>query len=557
MAQVVYLKVHNLVGQAELGDAILQHTADFVQCLEDGYGIAALHHFSGKGESCRATAHYGHLRCIGIRFRGFRFGKSLLQTGISFIISCEAFEVADGHGLGVHLVVDATALALLLLRTNTATDGRKRTGFFQGMGGIQKLAFLNVLDEAGNVDTHRATFHATWVETVEAAMGFLLRLFSCEALVHLLLERPRPIGGIKFRHLLAGYCHTLLGFHGRTEFLTPSGIAALVGFGRNSGLPGNFHISSCFNISGHCGWFFGRLCGHATLCGLLVEDFLGGTLLGLESSETFQHFIEVHLMAVELRPVHANELGLSAHGDAASTAHARAVHHDGVERDIGGNVVFLGQKANELHHDSRADGEAFVHLLAPDDLLDTFGDQSFLSVAAIVGHDDHFITAGAHFLFEDDEILVTSGKHRDDAVAGSFESLHDGEHGCHPHTAACTDHGAEVLNVCGLSQRANDIGNAVARLQSTEFGGRNADFLHYEGNGAGHGVGFGYGEGHTFAARANTYYHEVARLTRTGYKRSLDHQAVDVLREAFFTDYSVHAFWDIDMKVCQNDLAAP
>ena len=55
------------------------------------------------------------------------------------------------------------------------------------------------------------------------------------------------------------------------------------------------------------------------------------TLNILESPHTFQHLVEVHLMTIEFRTIHAYELRLSAHGDTASTTHTRTIHHDGVQ----------------------------------------------------------------------------------------------------------------------------------------------------------------------------------------------------------------------------------
>ena len=92
-----------------------------------------------------------------------------------------------------------------------------------------------------------------------------------------------------------------------------------------------------------------------------------------ECAHTFQHLVEIYLMSVELRTVYTYELGLPAYGDAARAAHARSVHHDGIERHIGRNLVFLSEQADELHHDCRPDSETLVHLLAPDDFFHAFG----------------------------------------------------------------------------------------------------------------------------------------------------------------------------------------
>ena len=104
------------------------------------------------------------------------------------------------------------------------------------------------------------------------------------------------------------------------------------------------------------------------------------TLYVLERTHAFEHLIEVHLMTVKLRTIHADKLGLSTHRNAAGTTHTCTIYHDGVERNVGGHIVFLGEQTAEFHHDGRADGETFVHRLALDDLLDAFGNQTFRAV---------------------------------------------------------------------------------------------------------------------------------------------------------------------------------
>ena len=263
-------------------------------------------------------------------------------------------------------------------------------------------------------------------------------------------------------------------------------------------------------------------------------------LVGLEGAHAFQHLVEVHLVAVELGAVDADKLGLAAHGDAAGAAHARAVHHDGVERYVGGDVIFLGQQADELHHDGRADGEALVHLLAQDDLFHAIGHQTFLPVAAVVGHDDDLVAGGTHLFFQDNQFLGASGQDGDDAIAGSLQSLYDGQHRGDSHAASGADHGAELLDVRGLSQGAYDVGDVVAFVQFAEAGGGEAYFLHHEGDGAGHGVSFGNGEGHTFALLAHTDDNEVPGLARPGDERCFNHELEDLLGEMFFVENLVH-----------------
>ena len=48
LSQIFYLHINNLVGQAELGNTVLQYTANFVQCLKDINIVPFLHHVAGK-----------------------------------------------------------------------------------------------------------------------------------------------------------------------------------------------------------------------------------------------------------------------------------------------------------------------------------------------------------------------------------------------------------------------------------------------------------------------------------------------------------------------------
>ena len=155
LGEVLNLYVHNLVGQTELGDTILQHTADFVQRLEDIDVVALLHHIASKRQTGRTGTHDGHLDAVG--------GCNLRQrdvAALALVVGSKALQIADSHGGFVHLQVDTLALALLLLRTDTTADGRQGRGGLQHFGGSQELAALDVLDERRNIDVHRTTLHA-------------------------------------------------------------------------------------------------------------------------------------------------------------------------------------------------------------------------------------------------------------------------------------------------------------------------------------------------------------------------------------------------------------
>ena len=118
LSQVFNLDVDNLVGQTELGDAVLQHAAYLVQGLEDIDVVAHLRHIAGKAQTGRAGADDGNLYAVGRCYL-----RQADVAALALVVGGEALQVADGHGLGVHLQVYALALALLLLRTHTTADG--------------------------------------------------------------------------------------------------------------------------------------------------------------------------------------------------------------------------------------------------------------------------------------------------------------------------------------------------------------------------------------------------------------------------------------------------
>ena len=54
IAKAVQFGLDHTVGQAKFRDAVLEHTANLVQCLEHIHFEAALRHFAGKRKTRRA-----------------------------------------------------------------------------------------------------------------------------------------------------------------------------------------------------------------------------------------------------------------------------------------------------------------------------------------------------------------------------------------------------------------------------------------------------------------------------------------------------------------------
>ncbi|CAN4048504.1 Lineage-specific thermal regulator protein, partial [Dysosmobacter welbionis] len=105
--------------------------------------------------------------------------------------------------------------------------------------------------------------------------------------------------------------------------------------------------------------------------------------------------IPVHLVAVEIRAVHAGELHLAAHAQAAAAAHAGAVNHDGAHGNGGGDAVGLRGLGNKFHHHHGTDGEHLIILVASvNQLLQRLGDNALLAIGAVVGADLQYAACG-------------------------------------------------------------------------------------------------------------------------------------------------------------------
>ena len=123
-----------------------------------------------------------------------------------------------------HLVINAAALALLLLRTHTAAHcGQGACGAEHG-GSATEVAAFNVFYESRNVDVDRASLDALRIGTVHASGGLEYGLLAAKPLIDLLIA-GYAVGRVEFRHLHAGYVGTLFCGVGFAQLLAPLGIA--------------------------------------------------------------------------------------------------------------------------------------------------------------------------------------------------------------------------------------------------------------------------------------------------------------------------------------------
>ena len=206
--EIVDFNIHDGVGQTEFGDTIFQHAANLVKRLEYIHVVALLDHVAGKAQSRRTRAHYGNLDAV----RGSNLGDRHVAT-LALEVGGKALQIADGNGLTATLQMNTLALALLLLRTNTAADGGQGRGVFQHLGSCQELTALDILDERGDVHVYGATLHARRLGAVKTALCLGESLLLGETCVHLFCAGCGTIDGVELWHLHALDGHTLLGLH--------------------------------------------------------------------------------------------------------------------------------------------------------------------------------------------------------------------------------------------------------------------------------------------------------------------------------------------------------
>ena len=202
----------------------------------------------------------------------------------------------------------------------------------------------------------------------------------------------------------------------------------------------------------------------------LFLEMLQFLLLGaLEGAHALEHLVPVYQTAVKLRSVDAHEACLPSDGQSAGTAHARSVYHDGVERHVGGDIVFLREQAAEFHHDGRTNGKHLVDMFLVDEFLYADGHHALLAVTAVVGHDECLIAVGTHLVLEDDEVFRATGEHAQHSVSGGFQCLDDGEHGSHAHTATSADYRTEVVDMRGVAQWSHHVGHVIALVEVAQL----------------------------------------------------------------------------------------
>ena len=162
--EIVDFHLDDLLGETELGDAVNQHAAAFVEGFEDGDIITHFAKIACAGQPGGTGADHRHTMSV----RGRNGNRGLVLFGI-VIVSNEAFKPADGNTLAL-FATDAFAFALLLLGADTPADSREGVSGGEDVVGGVKITLNNLGDELGDADRNRAAGAAEGVFAVQATV---------------------------------------------------------------------------------------------------------------------------------------------------------------------------------------------------------------------------------------------------------------------------------------------------------------------------------------------------------------------------------------------------
>src|SRR5450759_2833944 len=163
--QPVHFLLDDVLGQAELGDAVDQDATGRVEGFEDRDLVAALGQLAGRSESGRARTHDGDLVA-----RQSRLSRREDVTVVDGPVGDKALEVADRDrraGLGAQ----ADLLALRLLRADASGDAGQGVVAEQRVRGGLDVALAQQPDEVGDVDRNRTAINAVGLGALKAAIG--------------------------------------------------------------------------------------------------------------------------------------------------------------------------------------------------------------------------------------------------------------------------------------------------------------------------------------------------------------------------------------------------
>ncbi len=342
-----------------------------------------------------------------------------------------------------------------------------------------KIAHQQMANETWNVDGDRATGNARGLAALDAAFRFLQRVLEAVAKINL-LEIGGALLGVALRHADLG----------GAQFR-------------------QFLVAPLFLLEE-------RLLQVADV-GVIRVGFL---LRRLEAFLTRHQLLEIHSVAVEVRPVDAREPDLAVDGDPARSAHAGTVHHDGVQRHHGLGAERPRRLDAGIHHRQRTDGDHQIRRVGLKNALQGLGNETRPAVAAVVGTDHQIVAERLEAIFPEYQRLASEADDAGGAVAGLVEGAKLRVDRRDPEPAAHQHDMADPLHMLRQSERPDEVGETVAGLVAIpHLPCGLAQRLDDEGDGSLVAVEVGDGERDPLASLVQADHHEVSRLGRLRHVR--------------------------------------
>src|SRR5512135_2369215 len=160
---VLHLGLHDLLWEAEFGDAVHEHPARLVQRFEDRHVVPDLDEVTRDGQPRGARPDHRDALARRLPDPG-----DLDVPGDALEVGDEPFETPDGHRLPL-LPEDARHLALFLLGTDAAAHRGEGVGLLDFSSRLDEFSPRHKVDELGDLDADGAPLHALRVLALDAA----------------------------------------------------------------------------------------------------------------------------------------------------------------------------------------------------------------------------------------------------------------------------------------------------------------------------------------------------------------------------------------------------
>lgn len=428
-------------------------------------------------------------------------------------VADEAFEFADGDRFAFD-AQDAGAFALRFLRADAAADRGQRTVAGDDVGGLLQLPGVQGSDEVGDADADGAGSHTAGIPAVQAARRFQPCLVEVVTIADLL-----EVGRADLRVLFA---------HGTRGILFAIVVYAL-------GIPGVCVPGGVYLSSPILHWCPAARSASMAAARCSCVRYMPCRRMASSKSTSWPSNSGPSTQVKRVLPPTVTR---------QAPAHARAVDHQRVERHGCPEPVFFRGERHEFHHDPGPDGDTFVVMPALffDQLLDDLRDEPLEPFRTVVGGDVEVFGYGTHGVGIDEHVAGLGADDdigRDAVLAEPFDLGVDrgGAHAARYEEVAPPAElaGLHRYEFRGVSQRACEIGEGIARIQRAYFACRGADGLRHDGDAALRGVVVRDRERDAFAVLVDADDDELPGLRRMCDARCEDLHQPDALGEESFS----------------------